>query len=113
MKIRVDFAFSSRLSEVSVLYQFRPPLSVHIENRQRWRVYERTVYRPPENSKSLSWSSVRLAFMKAMESQSTVFARPKEIADVRGISYSYSLLWHFGVIKVPEEVESKMQGKRR
>ena len=48
----------SRLSEVSVLYQFRPPLSVHIENRERWRVYERTVYRPPENSKSLSWSSV-------------------------------------------------------
>lgn len=66
-----------------------------------------------ENSKSLSWSSVRLAFMKAMERQGTVFARPKEIADVRGISYSYSLLWHFGVIKVPEEVESKMQGERR
>ena len=41
-----------------------------------------------------------------------VFTRPKEIADVRGISYSYSLLWRFGVITVPEEVEDKLRGRK-
>lgn len=66
-----------------------------------------------ENSKSLSWSSVRMAFEKAMEKKSSVFTRPKEIADVRGISYSYSLLWRFGVITVPEEVEKRMRGKEK
>lgn len=64
-----------------------------------------------ENSKSLSWSSVKIAFEKAMEHEEAIFTRPKEIADVRGVSYSYSLLWRFGVIKVPENVEEKLRGK--
>lgn len=53
---------------------------------------------------------MRLAFEQAIIRRGTVFARPKEIADVRGISYSYSLLWRFGLIKVPEKVASKLQG---
>lgn len=64
-----------------------------------------------ENSKSLAWSSVKIAFEKAMEKPGTVFDRPKAIADVRGVSYSYSLLWWFGVIKVPEKVEKRLRGK--
>ncbi|MGN0263579.1 MAG: hypothetical protein ACI4DX_04200 [Oliverpabstia sp.] len=52
-----------------------------------------------------------MAFEKAMEKKSSVFTRPKEIADVRGISYS--LLWRFGVITVPEEVENRMRGKKK
>ncbi|MGN0404180.1 MAG: hypothetical protein ACI4F1_03060 [Bariatricus sp.] len=64
-----------------------------------------------ENSKSLSWSSVRIAFGKAIGKKGYVFKRPKEIADVRGISYVYSLLWRFGVIMVPEEVEMKLRGE--
>lgn len=66
-----------------------------------------------ENSKSLAWSSVKIAFERAVEKQSTVFDRPKTIADVRGVSYSYSFLWRFGVIRVPEEVEKKLRGKNR
>lgn len=62
-----------------------------------------------ENSKSLAFSSIRIAFEKAMEKKGIVFSRPKEIADVRGISYSYSLLWRFGIIAVPEEIEKKMK----
>lgn len=65
-----------------------------------------------ENSKSLTWSSVRIAFQKAMEKQGTVFASPKEIADVRGVSYSYSLLWGFGVISVPEKVKKKLREEK-
>ena len=63
-----------------------------------------------ENSKSLAWSSVRLAFQKAMEMDGAVFSRPKEIADIRGVSYSYSLLWRFGVIRVPEKIEKNLSG---
>lgn len=72
-----------------------------------------------ENSKSLSWSSIRLVFEKALEKaknaekSGAVFARPKEIADVRGVSYSYSLLWRFGVIRVPEDVEEKLRGGKK
>ncbi len=63
-----------------------------------------------ENSKSLAWSSMKLVFEKAVEKQGTVFERPKAIADVRGVSYSYSLLWRFGVINVPEDVEKRLRG---
>lgn len=64
-----------------------------------------------ENSKSLSWSSIRTALARALENPGKVYKRPKEIADVRGISYSYSLLWRFGVIAVPEAVAQKLQGR--
>ena len=61
-----------------------------------------------ENSKSLVWSSVKIAFeKKTMEKKDSVFTRPQEIADVQGVNYSYSLLWKFGVISVPEEIEIK------
>ena len=40
-----------------------------------------------------------------------MFTRPKELADVRGVSYTFSLLWRFGMISVPEEVEKKLKGK--
>ena len=66
-----------------------------------------------ENSKSLAWNSVRMVFRKALEQQGTVFTRPKELADVRGVSYTFSLLWRFGMISVPEEVERKLKGNRK
>ena len=53
-----------------------------------------------ENSKSLAWSSVRMAFEKAAEMEGAVLMRSKEMADVRGVSYSFSLLWRFGLITV-------------
>ena len=40
-----------------------------------------------------------------------VYEKPKAIGDIRGISYIYPMLWRFGVIKVPEEVEQKLRGK--
>lgn len=62
------------------------------------------------NSKSLAWSSVRMAFEKALEKRDIVFVRPKELADIRGVSYTFSLLWRFGMISVPEEVAKKLIG---
>ena len=66
-----------------------------------------------ENSKSLAWSSVRIVFERALEQQGAVFTRPKELADVRGVSYTFSLLWRFGMISVPEDVERKLKGNRK
>ena len=64
-----------------------------------------------ENSKSLAWSSIRLAFENVEPGK--VYQRPKAVGDIRGISYSYSLLWRFRVIRVPETVEEKLRGKKR
>lgn len=66
-----------------------------------------------ENSKSLAWSSIKIAFNKALDQQGAIFARPKELADVRGVSYTFSLLWRFRMITVPEEVEKKLKGNRK
>lgn len=65
-----------------------------------------------EGSKSLAWSSVRIVFEKAIERQGAVFDRPKAIADVRGVSYSYSLFWRFGLISVPEKIAVKLRGAK-
>lgn len=66
-----------------------------------------------ENSKSLAWSSVRMAFQKALEKKGAVFSRPKELADVRGVSYTFSLFWRFGIITVPEDAVAKLKGRRK
>lgn len=62
-----------------------------------------------ERSKTLAWSSVRLAFMNARSSTGVV-SRPKALGDIRGVSYIYPMLWKFGVIEVPEKVREKMEG---
>ena len=62
-----------------------------------------------ENSKSLSWSSVVLAFNCAMERTGQIITRPKELGDIRGISYIYPMLWRFGIIAVPENVAARME----
>ncbi len=54
-------------------------------------------------SKTLSWSSVSLAFRSAMEKRGEVIVRPKALGDIRGISYIYPLLYRFGLIAVPEK----------
>lgn len=61
-----------------------------------------------EKSKSLAWSSVRLAFENSRMMSEEV-KKPKALGDIRGISYIYPLLWRFGMIKVPKDIEKKMQ----
>ena len=59
-----------------------------------------------EKSKTLSWSSVCLAFRRARE---IGYAdRPKALGDIRGVSDVYPLMWRFGVLRVPEIVEKNM-----
>lgn len=67
-----------------------------------------------EQSKTLTWSSIRVAFEKVMRDKEAgkgnYYDRPKHIIDARGISYTYALFWKFGIIEVPEAVAEKMKG---
>lgn len=60
-----------------------------------------------ENSKSLAWSSICLAFLSAIKIKEA--NRPKALGDIRGVSYIYPMLWRFGVLQVPPEAEQKMK----
>lgn len=61
-----------------------------------------------ENSKSLAWSSVLLAFNK-IEEVGCMVNRPKALGDIRGVTYIYGMFYRFGLIDVPDEVKEKMK----
>lgn len=60
-----------------------------------------------EGSKSLTWSSVLLAFEKT-EGKPLV-KRPKALGDIRGVTYIFGMFYRFGLIDVPDEVKEKMK----
>lgn len=76
-----------------------------------------------ESSKTLTKSSVLLAFHKVLEDISVgeksggkelllhEYKGPKAIGQIFGVSYVYSLFWRLGLIKVPEKVEEKLSGE--
>ena len=61
-----------------------------------------------EDSKSLAWSSVVLAYHNIGETGEVV-GRPKDLGDIRGVSYIYGMFYRFGLIDVPEKVKEKMK----
>jgi hypothetical protein len=60
-----------------------------------------------EDSKSLAWSSVMLAYYN-IGKIGEVVDRPKALGDIRGVSYIYGLFYRFGLIDVPDKVKEKM-----
>ena len=64
-----------------------------------------------EKSKSLSGGTVRRAFQEVMErgEDRPFFSRPKELGDLRGISYVYPMFYYFGIIDVPEKAKENMR----
>lgn len=81
-----------------------------------------------EGSKTLTRSSVMLAFRKVQQEIKVENAKapeenpekilippfykgPKAIGQIFGISYVYSLFWKLGLITVPEKIEEKLKGK--
>ena len=59
-----------------------------------------------ENSKSLAWSSVRLA-LGHIKKVGEVVERPKALGDIRGVTYIYGMFYRFG----PKEKMKKAFGK--
>lgn len=64
-----------------------------------------------ENSKSLAWSSVLLAFHN-IPSIGSVVDRPKTLGDIRGVTYIYAMFYRFGLIDAPEKAKEKMEPMR-
>lgn len=64
-----------------------------------------------ENSKSLAWSSVLLAFHNIL-SIGSVVDRPKALGDIRGVTYIYAMFYRFGLIDAPEKAKEKMEPVR-
>lgn len=64
-----------------------------------------------ENSKSLAWSSVLLAFHN-IPSIGAVVDRPKALGDIRGVTYIYAMLYRFGLIDAPQKAKEKMEPVR-
>ena len=64
-----------------------------------------------ENSKSLAWSSVLLAFHN-IPSIGSVVDRPKALGDIRGVTYIYAMFYRFGLIDAPEKAKEKMEPMR-
>ena len=60
-----------------------------------------------EESKSLAWSSVMLAYHN-IGKIGEVVDRPKALGDIRGVSYIYGMFYRFGLIDVPDKVKEKM-----
>lgn len=60
-----------------------------------------------EDSKSLAWSSVLLAYHN-ISKIGEVVDRPKALGDIRGVSYIYGLFYRFGLIDVPDKAKEKM-----
>ena len=60
-----------------------------------------------ENSKSLAWSSVLLAFHN-IPSIGAAVDRPKALGDIRGVTYIFAMFYRFGLIDVPEKAKEKM-----
>lgn len=60
-----------------------------------------------EDSKSLAWSSVVLAYHNIGEIGEVV-DKPMALEDIRSVSYIYGLFYRFGLIDVPEKVKEKM-----
>ena len=61
-----------------------------------------------DKSKSLTWSSVVIALDKALNQKGNIISRPKEIGDIRGISYIYPIFYRLGLIDVPEHIAAIM-----
>lgn len=61
-----------------------------------------------DKSKSLTWSSILIALDKALNQKGNVISRPKEIGDIRGISYIYPIFYRLGLIDVPEHIADIM-----
>ena len=60
-----------------------------------------------EDSKSLAWSSVMLAYHN-IGKIGEVVVRPKVLGDIRGVSYIYGVFYRLGLIDVPGKVREQM-----
>lgn len=106
------------------------PFSYTVKKKRNGEYSGELIVSRKEESKTLTKSSVMLAFHRVMDGMQTAeplnptdtlstsiippeFKGPKAIRQIFGISYVYSLFWKWGLIKVPGKVEEKLRGRRK
>ena len=52
-----------------------------------------------------------MAYEKVRELDDKIVEKPKDIGDIRGISYIYPIFYRFGLIDVPEKIAARMELK--
>lgn len=110
-------------------YKFRTyaglPFSYKLKRRRDGEYSRELFIDRRENSKSLAWSSVLLAFNNILEvgcmiddckpltkHAKILVDRPKALGDIRGVTYIYGMFYQFELIDVPNDVKEKMEGKK-
>lgn len=63
------------------------------------------------NSKTLTKSSIILAYKKAMDMKGEIITGPKSLGQIFGVSYIYSILFAFALIDVPQNIRKRMLRK--
>lgn len=62
-------------------------------------------------SKSLTMSTILKAYENSIGAG--IVDRPKDLGDLRGVSYIYPIFYRFGLIGVPENVKEVLNGKKK
>jgi hypothetical protein len=94
------------------------PFFYTVRRRKNGKYSGELIVSRKDHSKTLTRSSVLLAFHRVLEQTGTGDAQfvpreyrgPKAIGQIFGISYVYSLFWQMGLIRVPDKVEQKLKG---
>lgn len=103
------------------------PFSYVIKQNKNGRYTGELIVSRKESSKTLTRSSIMLAFHTVLEKIEIVsiadkegrtdaellpaeYKGPKAVGQIFGISYIFSLFWNWGLIKVPEKAENKLRG---
>lgn len=100
-------------------YPFRTssglPFSYTVRQKKNGEYSGELLVSRKESSKTLTKSSMLLALQRVREhsdQEPPLYAGPKAIGQIFGISYIYSLFWKWNLIRVPEKVEKKLRGQR-
>lgn len=54
-----------------------------------------------------------MAFEEALKQRGKIIKKPKDIGDIRGISYLYPIFYRIGLIDIPEQVATKIELTKR
>lgn len=99
-------------------YPFRTssglPFSYTVRQKKNGEYIGELLISRKESSKTLTKSSMLLALQRVQDHsdpEPPLYAGPKAIGQIFGISYIYSLFWKWNLIRVPENVEKKLRGK--
>ena len=108
-----------RLWNVVIAFQKYPfhtasglPFVYELKKERSGRYNKELIVSRCRDSKTIVWSSVLMAYEKAVDLIGEVVERPKGLGDIRGVSYIYPLFYRFGIIEIPDIVANKMEPKR-